>query len=283
MAAARFAEHAVGDSAVIAANIAVHSRMAATYDAAEPHFRPENRAKVRSRLEDLRRRAPGGRLIDFGCGTGFILGLAHDLFDELHGIDATPAMLERVDLSPGNIKLHRALAEKTPFPDGHFHAATAYSFIHHLQDYAAMFREAYRVLAPGGVCYIDCEPNRLFWEAMAKLDGQTGLSAMVLKARDSVLAIDAKVEAEYGIPQETFRNAEYGKSILGGVDPAEALRHAQAAGFRIAEVHFDWFLGQAEVMHGDSFAAADKIETYLHGVAPVANHLFKYLRLELTK
>ena len=114
-------------------------------------------------------------------------------------------------------------------------------------------------------------------------DGQADLSPMVLKARDSVLAIDAKVEAEYGIPQETFRNAEYGKSILGGVDPVEALRHAQAAGFRSAEVHFDWFLGQAETMHGDSFAAADKIETYLHGVAPDANHLFKYLRLELTK
>jgi hypothetical protein len=44
----------------LAANIAVHSRLADEYNSTEPHFRPENQAKVRSRLEALRKSVPGG-------------------------------------------------------------------------------------------------------------------------------------------------------------------------------------------------------------------------------
>src|SRR5688572_19404058 len=98
-------------SEVIRANIDVHSRMADSYNTAEPHFRPENQAKVRKLLEDLRRRSGNNRLLDLGCGTGFILGLAKDLFEELHGVDVTQAMLDKVDRSSGNIHLHNAPAE----------------------------------------------------------------------------------------------------------------------------------------------------------------------------
>src|SRR5271166_6612239 len=100
---------------VIQANIEVHTRLAATYEQTEPHFRPENRAKVRRVLEELRGRCGGGKLLDLGCGTGFMIGLAHDLFAEVHGVDVTPAMLARVDTSPGNIFLHTTPAEQLPF------------------------------------------------------------------------------------------------------------------------------------------------------------------------
>src|SRR5688572_31654680 len=41
----------------------VHSRMAAEYNEREPHFRPENKARVRARLQELRAEF-GGRLLD---------------------------------------------------------------------------------------------------------------------------------------------------------------------------------------------------------------------------
>jgi hypothetical protein len=71
-------------SDVIRANVEVHSRMVEVYQK-EPHFRPENQARVRNILSALRRRATGGRLLDLGCGTGFIIDLARDLFDEIQG------------------------------------------------------------------------------------------------------------------------------------------------------------------------------------------------------
>ena len=95
------------------ANILVHSRMAAQYNEREPHFRPENRATVRARLQALRTEF-GGRLLDIGCGTGFIIDIAADLFDDVKGIDLTPAMLERVQQRP-NVQVFCGDAAAVPF------------------------------------------------------------------------------------------------------------------------------------------------------------------------
>jgi ubiquinone/menaquinone biosynthesis C-methylase UbiE len=272
-------------SSIIEANIVVHSRMAGTYEQDEPHFRAENQAKVRTVLEGLSRQVGGGRMLDLGCGTGFLIRLAKDLFSEIHGIDVTQAMLDRVDTSAGHITVHNASAEKIPFPDGSFDIVTAYAFLHHTEDYWQILREASRVLRPGGVCYVDLEPNKRFWEAMSRLpDGNVpSLSAMVQKARDSVIHVDEQVERDFGIPQETFRQAEYSKAVLGGLDVAEISRRAQELGFSDCRTRLEWFLGQAEVMHGQSFETAALIESHLRSLAPLTDHLFKYVQLILVR
>jgi ubiquinone/menaquinone biosynthesis C-methylase UbiE len=273
------------DTSIIQANIDVHTRMAAQYEQAEPHFRPENQAKVRRVLEQLRDRCGGGKLLDLGCGTGFLLRLAHDLFAEVHGVDVTPAMLARVDTTPGNIFLHNTAAEDLPFPDGTFDVVTAYSFLHHLEDHRRVLREAWRVLRPGGLFYADLEPNKLFWDQMSNLEAVPAaeLPPWVLQARESVLATDARVEREYGIPQEVFRRAEYTKAILGGFDPRRLPDEARALGFGTCEVRLEWYVGQAAIMHGRSFAEAELIEMYLRDISPLSDHLFKYLRVVLGK
>ena len=100
---------------VIDANIEVHTKMADTYESREPHFRPENQAKVLSRLTDIRKQAPGGQLLDLGCGTGFMTQLAVGLFDDIYGVDVTQAMLDRVDTSSGKVRVQQAPA---PFAAG---------------------------------------------------------------------------------------------------------------------------------------------------------------------
>lgn len=273
-------------SATIQANILLHSRAAANYDESEPHFRPENRAKVRAMLQSLRARLRQehltGDMLDLGCGTGFMIGLAHDLFDEVHGVDVTTAMLDRVDTSPGNITLHHAAAEETPFDEGRFALVTAYSFLHHTDDFEAVLREAYRVLAPGGLMYIDLEPNRLFWEAAAplgKLDPKS-LTPMVAKARSAVVETYDRVEQELDLPARTLEKAEPTKDKIGKAELKEAARRA---GFRECTVRHQWFLGQGEIMHGESPADAGVIEAYLRGASPLSDHLFKYLQAVLVK
>jgi ubiquinone/menaquinone biosynthesis C-methylase UbiE len=270
---------------IIEANVEVHTRMAATYEEAEPHFRPENQAKVRRLLEDLRSRCGGGKMLDLGCGTGFLIRLARDLFAEVHGVDVTPAMLARVDRSSGNVFLHNTAAEHLPFADDTFDLVTAYSFLHHLEDYARVLLEARRVLRPGGLFYADLEPNKLMWDRMAALAAvpDAELPPWVRQARESVLATDARVEREYGIPQETFRTAEYTKAILGGLDPHSLPRQARDLGFRTCEVRLEWYVGQAQVMHGRSFEEAERVEEYLRAVAPLSDPLFKYVRFVLGK
>lgn len=274
------------DQKIVDANIAVHTAMASTYASSEPHFRPENQKKVRGKLERLRK-ASGPRLLDVGCGTGFIIGLARDLFAEIHGVDATQAMLERVDRSSGNITLHRGLAEALPFPDGYFDAVSAYSFIHHVSDYAEVLREMHRVLRSGGLAYIDLEPNKRFWEAMGALDASPAnrnvLSDIVRREIDSVQHTNERVERDHGISAQVFSLAEYYKDIRGGIDGDEFAQAARSAGFDSCETRYEWFLGQGAVMHGESPEAAALVESYLRRTLPVSAPLFKYVEFSLRK
>ncbi len=273
------------DPRIIDANILVHTAMAATYDASEPHFRPENKAVVRSRLEHLRAKT-GPKLLDVGCGTGFVIGIAKDLFAEIHGVDITQAMLDRVDKSGGNVTLHRSVAEKTPFADASFDAASAYSFIHHLTDYSAVLKEVHRVLRPGGAFYIDLDPNKLFWEAMARAEvggAKVKPSDIVAREIDSVLHTDDRVQREFGIPAETFNLAENYKDLQGGIDGEELRDKALALGWSSCEVGYYWYLGQGAVLHGQSAQAAAMVEDYLLRALPVSAPLFKYVRFFLVK
>ena len=272
---------------VIAANIEVHTVLAHQNNEDEPHIPPENLAKVKGRLQELATSVGGGRLLDIGCGTGFVLALAVDFFDELQGVDATQAMLDRVDTSSGKVHVQQGLAEEVPFEDASFDAVTAYSFLHHLLDHKPAFAEAYRVLRPGGRFYIDLEPNRRFWAAIRRASdmSQTGveLDPLVQREVGELLSIEDEMQEAHGIDPEIFRNAEFTKSILDGFDPSEFQSDLEAAGFVDVEVQLDWFLGQAAIMHGTSFEAAQGMDDHLRRLLPTTDHLFKYLRATATK
>ncbi len=61
---------------VIRANQELHTVLAGSYDANEPHFRPENIAHVEGRLKELFADTSAKRMVDLGCGTGFVINIA---------------------------------------------------------------------------------------------------------------------------------------------------------------------------------------------------------------
>jgi ubiquinone/menaquinone biosynthesis C-methylase UbiE len=273
---------------VLEANIHIHTSLIDMYDD-QPHFRVENKEKVSAILTELRNAMTlpvGGRskLLDMGCGTGFVLGLASNLFDELHGIDITPAMLDKIDTSSGKIHLHRGLAEKTPFAESSFDIVTAYSFMDHLFELRSFLTEVYRVLKPGGVFYSDQNANRSFWDAVGKLAGPLGeYSAIVRREMTVGLRPEDELAKSREIDTEEFRAAEYIKTQENGIDAGEVIELAHSIGFSDCQVKYDWFLGQGKVMHNQSFADAEIVETYLREVAPLSDRLFKYLRFDIRK
>ncbi len=96
---------------------------------------------------------PGSRLLDVGCGTGFLLHRLSQTAPDarLSGVDPVPAMLSvaRRRLSP-DIQLQAAWVEHLPFESGTVDVVLSCNMFHYVRDPAAALREIMRVLAPGG-------------------------------------------------------------------------------------------------------------------------------------
>ena len=99
----------------------------------------------------------GQHILEVGCGLGGTLALLDERHTDLtlHGLNIDPRQLREVRrvLTPGQgnrVRLMVADACKLPYRDGIFHVVLAVECIFHFASRLKFFREARRVLAPGG-------------------------------------------------------------------------------------------------------------------------------------
>ena len=112
---------------------------------------------VLGRLVETGKVAAGSRVLEVGCGTGnYLLALGALTGCTAAGIDPSPAMLAaarertRAASGPREITWHAGRAERLSYAPAAFDLVFSVDVIHHVADRAAFFREAARVLAPGG-------------------------------------------------------------------------------------------------------------------------------------
>jgi SAM-dependent methyltransferase len=100
-------------------------------------------------------RAAPGKLLDVGCGPGFLLlkAMADPRFPRVVGVDFSNSMLRFLEAKHQNgHKLHLRLADaaKLPFPNGAYDSAVANMVLHHLEEPWRGVAEMARVTRPGG-------------------------------------------------------------------------------------------------------------------------------------
>ena len=96
--------------------------------------------------------------LDNGCGTGILLPDLMARCDDVHGIDLSPEMLAQALERGRGASLREGDIENLPYPDGFFRTVVCRGSLHHAPSRERAFREAHRVLAPGGTIAIT-EPS----------------------------------------------------------------------------------------------------------------------------
>jgi len=161
------------------------------------------------KVEDFR---SSGYVLDVGGGGEGIIGILKG--NQAVAIDLRKSELE--EAPDGALKIV-ADARDMPFLDQTFSTATAFFSLMYLKcrsDYEQVFREAYRVLKPGG--------RFLVWDANICCPAEIDTPAYVILLR--VIVGDQEVETGYGQPWPDEAH-----------DPVFHVNLAEGAGFRLVE------------------------------------------------
>ncbi len=95
-------------------------------------------------------------VLEVGCGTGnYVVALQETVDCACRGIDPSQEMLARARGRNAQVRFEMGQAEKLNFDEATFDLVFSVDVIHHVEDRAAFYQEAFRVLKPGGkVCTV---------------------------------------------------------------------------------------------------------------------------------
>lgn len=102
------------------------------------------------KLLDHARLFPGAKVLDAGCGPGYVAAIAELLGAEAEGIDFSAKMVERAQAQFPGIAFSVADVEDLPMQDGTFDAVLCNIVLFHVTDPERAMSEARRVLKPDG-------------------------------------------------------------------------------------------------------------------------------------
>jgi 2-polyprenyl-6-hydroxyphenyl methylase/3-demethylubiquinone-9 3-methyltransferase len=122
---------------------------------------------------EITSRFPRGavRVLDLGCGGGFLSNALARSGHQVTGIDASQTSLEVAARHDPTDTVRYLLgdARRLPFADASFEVVCAMDFLEHIDEPAAAIAEAARVLVPGGVFFFHTfNRNWLAWLVVIK-------------------------------------------------------------------------------------------------------------------
>jgi SAM-dependent methyltransferase len=189
----------------------------------------------------------GTRVLDVGCGPGFVSEAAAARGAEPVGLDVAEAMIERARARSPQLRFVVGDAERLDAADASFDAVTSNFGVLHVPRPEAAMAEARRVLVAGGrFAFTVWVPDRSVPDAIVD---------------DAIAAHAAPVEVPAGPPVDRF------------ADPGECRRALEDAGFepdgvRVDTVEVAWRLAAPELLFDAHLEAGVQTATVLRSQPP---------------
>lgn len=202
---------------------------AKTYE--EGYYAEQWRELERPMLVDVLTRLRDSGLttyLDFACGTGRILGVAGQIFDDPTGVDISEAMLEVAREAAGSAKLVHADITRDPI-GGQYDVITAFRFFLNAEPglAAEVLSELRRIISPEGRLVLNIHVNStsplgLAYRLRAAIPGKAKANTKSLAAMTKLLAENGflveQVQWYSYLPRTGWRLGWLSKNLLVPVE-----------------------------------------------------------------
>src|SRR6202041_2958650 len=123
-----------------------------------------------ARYAFARRYAPGKRVLDAGCGTGYGSAELAQSAAEVTGVDIAPDAIEyaRANYPLPGLRFIESSCAAVPFPADSFDLVIAFEVIEHLPDFRAFLDDSARVLTREGLFLVSSPNKRYYAETRAE-------------------------------------------------------------------------------------------------------------------
>ena len=154
-------------------------------------------------LEDYVGELAGRSMLDIGCNDGEITRYLATRFREGTGVDSDPEIIELAEERHADSGISFLVNDgvSLPFTDDRFDVVVANHILNYCPEPAHMAEEIYRVLKPGGACYLAIT-NGIFTKWFEKFPA---------RIRELLISVTLRGTADVGVPRTGF---EY-REILG--------------------------------------------------------------------
>jgi len=208
------------------ANKFLYNKIAGDYEKIDGRRSEKLLFWLRRRLEHISREFyVKDKLLDIGCGNGFVLRAAEGIFNKRYGFDISDKILKKASIFADGVVC--ADADFMPFMDKSIDAVMLFSALHHFYDYKDMIREIHRVLKPGGILYIDHDISKEF---VGRFGFLVWLYRNLFRRKNRYLLA--------GIEEKTYDLSEFHS---GGIDADKILTYLMESGFKIYENYCHWY------------------------------------------
>ncbi|HZR51138.1 MAG TPA: class I SAM-dependent methyltransferase [Streptosporangiaceae bacterium] len=163
------------------------------------------RRRVYRRIAEISAAHQGERVLDVGCGGGYLarlLAVAVGEEGSVTGVDPSAAAIEYATRkAPGNCEFTVGVAQRLNQPDEAFDLVTSTLAVHHIPADArpAAFQQLYRVLRPGGRLLVaDFRPGGRRFSLHGR--GQARRHGAAIPLDDLVTAAGFRIEGDGELP-----------------------------------------------------------------------------------